>query len=594
MSSFASSSDHQRRYKSGISVEKGAASRRKKMVDIRRSKRSKILMAKRMKLSSATQTTTNAGANDAPMSLERGPSLATREAVLELLKDIGAAGSSKKLTHCLKRLRQFLSAPQKPPSHGESAFLDNSRDAPTHEVAMIPGAIPSLIKCLADGNDEQQLEAAWCLTNVAGGEHEDALMVIGAAPYFIAHLAGNNKPMQEQALWAIGNLAGDCQEFRERLYKNGALLPMVELFKSSKVIEIVSTSAWALSNLARGVGTPGMPFIQAGICEPLVKSLMSTQKYIDNANINDNKQLVLECCWIACTLVAKEGECVHALVSNGLLPALLVNSVYEDFKVLIPLNRALGNIFSLSRIPPEWLDCVLSDTMFLSRFRNVLLSGCSQQQFWEASHSMVKEAAWCASSMMAGNVAQKAQLSQQGIVNAMLTLMSGAISDVRNEAASAIYNYVCDPNGQGADPERVKEALSEEVLTSFVAVLTGPNIEAARVALDVLHIALSQPGGATYVERCGGMEALDNLIYMNGHDETLKEKAAFLSDTYYGDDYGLEDEEMPTDQGGIDIGTFSFPTNSQSPNRPANVPFWAQQQQAAQGLDVPGSHSHNL
>ena len=409
MSSFASSSsDHQRLYKSGISLKNGAESRRKKMVDIRRSKRSKILMAKRMKLTSMNEAT-----GDAQMTTSSNPHSVTTDAIRDLVKNIVVVESSKKLTHSLKRLRQFLSSPNERPAADTGDAIGEARTTPTHEVALIPGAIEALVKCLVNGSDEQQLEAAWCLTNVAGGEHDDALLVIDAAPYFITYLTGNNKPMQEQALWAIGNLAGDCQEFRNRLFQNGALIPMVELFKSSKVPEIVSTSAWAISNLARGVDTQGMQFIHGGICEPLIKSLLSTKSYIEASNIDGNKQLVLECCWIACTLAAKEGECVHALVSSGLLPALLMNCVYEDFKILIPLNRALGNILSLPKIPHEWLDCILADGAFMTRFKNVLLSGCSQQQFWDASHSMVKEAAWCASSMMAGNMEQKRLLSQQ-------------------------------------------------------------------------------------------------------------------------------------------------------------------------------------
>ena len=72
----------------------------------------------------------------------------------------------------------------------------------------------------------------------------------------------------------------------------------------------------------------------------------------------------------------------------------------------------------------------------------------------------------------------------------MKTLVTGGISDVRNEAASALYNYVCDANGCNADPERVKEAFPEDVLRSFISIVTGPNLEAALLALRVLHIVL--------------------------------------------------------------------------------------------------------
>ena len=50
---------------------------------------------------------------------------------------------------------------------------------------------------------------------------------------------------------------------------------MVDLFARSKTPEIVQNAAWAISNLARGANTPGLPFIDCGIVEPLMDKLNS-------------------------------------------------------------------------------------------------------------------------------------------------------------------------------------------------------------------------------------------------------------------------------------------------------------------------------
>ena len=80
-----------------------------------------------------------------------------------------------------------------------------------------------------------------------------------------------------------------------------------------------------------------------------------------------------------------------------------------------------------------------------------------------------------ASSSDGGHVV-KTTVIRAGISNE--TLMMKVISDARNEA-SALYNYA-DPDGQNADPERVKEAGRGGL--RFVAILTFLNIEAAQLA----------------------------------------------------------------------------------------------------------------
>ena len=99
-----------------------------------------------------------------------------------------------------------------------------------------------------------QLEAAWCVTNIAssGLEEAEAQLVLAAAPLLILHLH-NAADMEIQALsaWALGNLAADSDHCRNALRSGGAVLPLIAALGSHSP-RVIHNAAWALSNLARG------------------------------------------------------------------------------------------------------------------------------------------------------------------------------------------------------------------------------------------------------------------------------------------------------------------------------------------------------
>lgn len=93
-----------------------------------------------------------------------------------------------------------------------------------------------LYKQLHKMNAECQVEAAWCLTNIAANgtmQHVQAIMVF--VPDLISFLSGTNSVMQEQCAWALGNIMGEGKEFRTTLIQNGILQPLTTILSSSKV-----------------------------------------------------------------------------------------------------------------------------------------------------------------------------------------------------------------------------------------------------------------------------------------------------------------------------------------------------------------------
>lgn len=86
----------------------------------------------------------------------------------------GKGATSKRVT-ALRELRRLLSRSEFPPV----------------EAALKAGAVPLLVQGLSFGSpDEQLLEAAWCLTNIAAGKPEETKALLPALPLLIAHLGG--------------------------------------------------------------------------------------------------------------------------------------------------------------------------------------------------------------------------------------------------------------------------------------------------------------------------------------------------------------------------------------------------------------------
>ncbi|CAI7876140.1 unnamed protein product [Closterium sp. NIES-54] len=169
----------------------------------------------------------------------------------------GGAAVQQERVETLKALRQLLSANHNPPLG----------------AAVRCGAVPLLAECLAFGAPEEQLlEAAWCVTNIASGEAEETRAVLPCAALLIAHCTDSPSPaIAEQCVWAVGNIAAEADDLRAQLLDQGALPALTRLLLAaasgasggntgarwltaqapSALASLAKTVAWALSSLIK-------------------------------------------------------------------------------------------------------------------------------------------------------------------------------------------------------------------------------------------------------------------------------------------------------------------------------------------------------
>ena len=85
--------------------------------------------------------------------------------------------------------------------------------------------VPLLITFMTNPQEPHlQVEATWCITNMASGTTEQTASLVekGVIPILVQLLQSTHVTLIEQAIWGVGNIAGDCASFRDKLLDAGA------------------------------------------------------------------------------------------------------------------------------------------------------------------------------------------------------------------------------------------------------------------------------------------------------------------------------------------------------------------------------------
>lgn len=222
--------DRRDQYKTtGSDIASQRSKRRDQESEIRKQKREKLLSSKRIRFSEV-----EGNCNVEEFTIEQ---------VQQLARAIQK--SDKNILNNLKNLRKAFAQG----SELISAFLG------------VENSLRSMVGHLTGNNAQFQFEAAWCITNLATGDHEDTMKVLKAsAAYLITYLSGQNVQLQDQCAWALGNFSGDSQECRDILRAQGIIAPMVNLLKVFTFRQPITHSLCS-SGLLSGVSTPSKEYL---------------------------------------------------------------------------------------------------------------------------------------------------------------------------------------------------------------------------------------------------------------------------------------------------------------------------------------------
>ncbi|XP_008793530.1 importin subunit alpha-2 [Phoenix dactylifera] len=425
-------------------------------------------------------------------------------------------GATQKKIETLRALRRLLSKSEVPPV----------------EAALQAGAIPVLVQCLSFGSaDEQLLEAAWCLTNIAAGEPEETRSLLPALPLLIAHLGETSSvPVAEQCAWALGNVAGEGDELRNVLLAQGALLPLARLMLSNKV-STTRTAAWALSNLIKGPDPKAaMSLIRIdGVLDAIIRHLKKS-----------DDELATEVAWVVVYLSALSEIAVSLLVKSDVVELLAGRlAASESLQLLIPVLRSLGNLVAG--------DSYITDAVLIvgHNITDQVLSGL--MKCLKSEHRVLKkEAAWVLSNIAAGSFEHKELIFSSQATPLLVHLLSSAPFDIRKEVAYVLGNLCVAPAEGAGQPSIILRHLVALVnhgcLPGFINLVRSADIESARLGLQFLELVLrGMPNGEgpKLVEREDGIDAMERFQFHE--NEEMRNMANGLVDKYFGEDYGLDE-----------------------------------------------------
>ncbi|CAM6093384.1 unnamed protein product [Calypogeia fissa] len=505
------------------SVANVAGSRRRQQAaQVGKERRDALVRGKRLRRGEANEN------GDADMVMdEDSTAKVLEEKILIAVQELKAAGNSKGMDtskakiEALRNVRKLLS----------------SNAAPPLKVAVEAGVVTLLVNCLEFGSPEDQLvEAAWCLTNIASGEQEMTKAVVPAIPMLVLHLGDTSSAaVVEQCAWAIGNVASESEEMRNLLLEQGALLHLGRLM-ASPAPSLARTTAWAMSNLIKGPS----PKAASGLMR-----LDGMPKFLVELLTKGDDELVVEVVWILVYLTSMSDTHSEVLVNAGLLPPLVNRLVTSDqHLILIPVLRCIGNIVAGDNART---DAVLAASPDGPGGLNGGIRRCLEM----GHRTLQKEAALTVSNIAAGTMIHKQIVFQGGTIPSLLHLLATAAFDVRKEAAYALVHVCAAPKRtgkDGVDPivEHLTVLVDRGCIPGFLALVKSPDTEAARLGLQFLELVmrgLPNNQGPKVVDKEDGIAAMETLQFHE--NEELYSMANGLIDKYFGEDYGLEEEYGP-------------------------------------------------
>ncbi|KAK7355721.1 hypothetical protein VNO80_14981 [Phaseolus coccineus] len=502
------------------SVGNAAASRRRQhAVAVGKERRESLMRAKRL-------CRVGIGGGDEEVAIDSDMLIDEEQSLLESQTSVAVEnlksalafqgkGAVKKRVGALQELRRLLSRSEFPPV----------------ESALKAGAVPMLVQCLCFGSpDEQLLEAAWCLTNIAAGNPEETKALLPALPLLIAHLGEKSyPPVAEQCAWALGNVAGEGEELRNVLLVQGALLPLARMMLPDRG-STVRTAAWALSNLIKGPDPKAATELVHvdGVLEAIIRHLRKA-----------DEELATEVAWVVVYLSALSNIATSMLVKSDVLE-LLVNklSTSNSLQLMIPILRSLGNLVAGDS---RAINAVLIPGREIAGNAIEVLVKCLNCQ----NRVLKKEAAWVLSNIAAGSVEHKQLIYSSEAVPLLLQLLSAAPFDIRKEVAYVLGNLCVAPTKGDGNPSLIVEHMVSLVekgcLPGFIDLIRSADTEAARLGLQFTELVLrGMPNGEgpKLVEQEDGIEAMERFQFHENED--LRTMANTLVDKYFGEDYGLD------------------------------------------------------
>jgi hypothetical protein len=363
-------------------------------------------------------------------------------------------------------------------------------------------------------DDVAQLEAAWCVTNLAMGDDVQSVEVLPFAPVLAKLLGGDNRYLQEQAAHGLANMAADCDQARRAVRKLGVMPVLVDIVESGDDASpsVLEAALFALCSLLKGIDAAQCG---GGARAMLARVARAATRLLAHAN----DVVCKEAAWVLAYVTAcgpDAAKMALAASAVGALFALLARQ--GDVRqappsLVIASVRVLGNFVCT---PPAIAE------QFVERCHAPLLRLLRPLLHGAEHRAVVKEASFVVANLAASGDRARQLLRDANFVDAMFHVFDSFGVDVRREIAFALMNM--------AHANIEFDRIARHCIAGFLQLIGTHDLGAARLGIDFCQLVLAKhPDGIDLVEQADGIEALESVH----HESPLRSHAMFLVDQYF-------------------------------------------------------------
>ena len=276
------------------------------------------------------------------------------------------------------------------------------------------------------------LEAAWALTNICTGTHEQTRKVveIGASAKLVEMLKMQDDDIVDQSVWCLGNISGDCEEFRDILLNLNIVEIILDKLKEYEYrqdkMKIFRNLMWLAGNLNRGRHPPPDRRYMSMF-------LSIYERYVGLVD----KEVVNSCFWGISYICDSDEELTNAFLNSNIYKKLVeLITTFENNEIamfsMAPIIRTLGNIVSEGNEQTEFV----IQSGAINNLCRIFYSVKERK-----APRIRKEICWLISNITAGpNEHVQFISSRDSFIDLLIDAMSNYEVFVRKEAVYAIYN----------------------------------------------------------------------------------------------------------------------------------------------------------
>ena len=382
--------------------------------------------------------------------------------------------------------------------------------SPALDATVRAGVLPRLVELLArDATPRLQLEAAWALTNIAGGTSANTESVInaGAVPALVRLLDSPDADVREQAVWALGNIAGGSVRTRDVVIAAGVIPPLLRCLAPHSKDSCIRNTAWAISNLCRGKPLPA-PAVVAPLL-PMLSALITST----------DSEVLTDSLWALSYLTDGDESRRQAFLEAGAISRVVALLDHASLMVVTPALRTIGYVDTGDDLQKQ---IALSEGALVPVARLLL----------HPRENIRKEACWLVSNVCSGTVPQIEAVINANIVPLLITLMSHGEADVSREACWALSNATA-----GGSADQIARLVNYGIIPPLKEMLTRADPRAHDVAIEGLVNILwdlpppSPTAPTSYRQRmvdAGVPAALEDLVASVHTPQLVLDKAKAL------------------------------------------------------------------